>query len=250
MIQLRAGQGKIRPMQLPEKPQKNRSFDELIEGQIKITFYTDPLCCWSWAFEQHWRQLLEAYGDLITYDYVMGGLIPRWDNYHDPLNSVSKPIQMGPVWMHASEVTHVKMKHSIWITDPPHSSYPPSIAFKTVELQSKEAADQFLFAIRKALMEEGINISKIENLFSLARAIEDPAFNFSKFESDWKMEKGNQPFRFDLQKTKFHSIGRFPTLTFQNTDGDGIIITGYRPYEALKEAFLYLHKKQKPSTSS
>ena len=237
-------------MQLPEKQQKNRSFDELIEGQIKITFYTDPLCCWSWAFEQHWRKLLENYGDLISYQYVMGGLIPRWDNYHDPLNSVSKPIQMGPVWMHASEVTHVKMKHSIWITDPPHSSYPPSIAFKTVELQSKDAADEYLFLIRKALMEEGVNISKTENLFALAREVQHPDFDFAIFESAWKAEKGNQPFRLDLQTTKFHSIGRFPTLTFQNTDGDGIVITGYRPYEALSEAFLYLHKKQKPSSST
>jgi len=236
-------------MQPQEKLPKKRSFDKLIEGQIRITFYTDPLCCWSWAFDQHWRMLLQNYSNQITYDYVMGGLIARWDNYHDPMNSVSKPIQMGPVWMHASEVTHVKMKHSIWATDPPHSSYPPSIAFKTVGLQSKDAADQYLFTIRKALMESGINISKTENLFMLAREIKHPEFDFATFESDWKAEKGNQSFRFDLQKTKFHSIGRFPTLTFHNTDGDGIIITGYRPYEALNEAFLYLHNKRKRPSS-
>lgn len=232
-------------MHLQEKLQKKASRDELIEGQIKIAFYTDPLCCWSWAFDQHWRKLLENYGRLITYDYIMGGLVPRWDNYHDPLNSVTKPIQMGPVWMHASEVTHVKMKHSIWATDPPHSSYPPSIAFKTVELQSKEAANEYLYIIRKALMEDGMNISKAENLLMLAGQIQNPGFDLTTFESDWKAEKGHQPFLFDLQKTKFHSIGRFPTLTFQNTAGDGIMITGYRPYEALNEAFLYLHNKRK-----
>lgn len=237
-------------MQLPEKEQKKPNLDKQTEGQIKVAFYTDPLCCWSWAFERHWRQLLENYGSQITYDYVMGGLIPRWDNYHDPLNAVSKPIQMGPVWMHASEVTHVKMKHSIWITDPPHSSYPPSIAFKTVELQSKEAADEYLFLMRKAMMDDGVNISKTDNLFAIAREIKHPAFYFATFESDWKTEKGVQLFRFDLQKTKFHSIGRFPTLTFRNSDGDGIIITGYRPYEALNEAFLYISNKQKPSTST
>lgn len=236
-------------MQPPEKLQKRQSHDERIEGQIEISFYTDPLCCWSWAFDQHWRTLLQNYSDQISYEYVMGGLIPRWDNYNDPLNSVSKPIQMGPVWMHASEVTHVKMKHSIWATDPPHSSYPPSIAFKTVELQSKEAADEFLLIIRKALMEGGVNISKPEHLFMLAREIQKSKFDLATFESDWKAEKGHQPFRLDLQKTKFHNIGRFPTLTFKNSDGAGIMITGYRPYEALKEAFLYLLNKRKKSAS-
>jgi len=237
-------------MQVPEKSQKDRRFDKIIEGQIKISFYTDPLCCWSWAFDQHWRRLLQNYSDQITYDYVMGGLISRWDNYNDPLNSVSKPIQMGPVWMHASEVTHVKMKHGIWATDPPHSSYPPSIAFKTVELQSKEAADEYLLIIRKALMEDAVNISKKENLFALAREINNLEFDFATFESDWKAENGHKPFLQDLQKTKFYSIGRFPTLTFQNSDGDGIMITGYRPYVALNEAFLHLRNKRKTSASS
>jgi predicted DsbA family dithiol-disulfide isomerase len=151
--------------------------------------------------------------------------------------------------MHASEVTHVRMKHSIWATDPPQSSYPPSIAFKTVELQSKEAADEYLSIIRKALMEEGVNISKSENLFMLAREIRKPEFDLATFEADWNAEKGHQPFRLDLQKTKFHNIGRFPTLTFKNNDGAGIMITGYRPYEALKEAFLYLLNKRKTSAS-
>jgi predicted DsbA family dithiol-disulfide isomerase len=233
-----------------KKPQEKPSFDVQVEGQIKVTYYTDPLCCWSWAFEQHWRMLLQNYGALITYEYVMGGMLSRWDNYNDPLNSVSKPIQMGPVWMHASEVTHVKMKYSIWAIDPPYSSYPPSIAFKTVALQSKEAADEYLLIIRKALMERGVNISKSENLLILAKDIQTPEFDSVIFESDWKAGKGNEPFRLDLQKTKFHGIGRFPTLTFQNTHGEGIVITGYRPYEALNDAFMHLHNKRKPSAPS
>jgi putative protein-disulfide isomerase len=224
--------------------QKSPSDRGLTEGQIKITFYTDPLCCWSWAFEQPWRKLLEHYGSNITYEYVMGGMIPRWDIYNDPLNSVCKPIQMGPVWMHAGEVTRVKMNHLIWAIDPPGSSYPPSIAVKTVGLQSKPAADEFLFIIRRALMEDGVNISKSDNLVKLARGIEQEDFDFSIFESDWKSEKGHQAFRADLQKTKYHSVGRFPTLTFQNPDGRGAMITGYRPYEVLEQAFLSVLKQR------
>jgi predicted DsbA family dithiol-disulfide isomerase len=167
----------------------------------------------------------------------MGGMIPHWKSYNDPLNSVTKPIQMGPVWMHASEVTHVKMKYSIWHEDPPSSSYPPCIAVKTVGLQSKVAGDQYLYNIRKALMEDGKNISKTEVLFALAKELESDTFDFSLFETDWENGKGTESFRSDLQKTKFHSIGRYPTLTMQNSSGKGIIIVGYRPFEVLEQAF-------------
>ena len=36
---------------LKESQQAKKANDQKA-GQVKITFYTDPLCCWSWAFEQ------------------------------------------------------------------------------------------------------------------------------------------------------------------------------------------------------
>ncbi|WP_276370888.1 DsbA family protein [Chryseolinea sp. H1M3-3] len=217
--------------------QKNLNNTDKV-GQIKINYYTDPLCCWSWAFEIHWQKLLAEYGGQISHNYVMGGLIPHWKNYNDPINSVTRPIQMGPVWMHASEVTQTKMKYSIWHEDPPSSSYPACIAVKTVGLQSQAAAEKYLQLIRKALMEDGQNISKPEILLSVAKTLESELFNFSTFQKDWDQGNGKEAFRNDLQKTKFHSIGRFPTLTFQNpASNKGIIIVGYRPYNILKQAF-------------
>ncbi len=206
-------------------------------GQVKIDFYTDPLCCWSWALENHWRKLLETYPEEIRYDYVLCGMIPDWKTYNDPMNSVTKPIQMGPVWMHASEVTHVKMKYSIWHEDPPSSSYPACIAVKTALLQSKTAADDYLFQIRKCLMEEGENISRREVLLDIASKLKYEDFNFAQFETDLKTDKGKDLFRSDLQKARFYSIGRYPTLTMKNAEGKGIMIVGYRPYEALVEAY-------------
>jgi putative protein-disulfide isomerase len=209
------------------------------EDRIRITFYTDPLCCWSWAFEPHWRALLAKFGDQISYSYVMGGMIPKWGSYNDPLNSVTKPIQMGPVWMHASEITHVKMNHTIWALDPPESSYPPCIAVKTAELQSARAAEKYFLDIRKAMMDDGINISQERNLLEIARQTSLDEFDLDLFIKDWRKGNGKEAFREDLKKTKFHGIGRFPTLTFQNRDGYGTMIIGYRPYKILEEAYLF-----------
>jgi putative protein-disulfide isomerase len=231
------------PTQQSQKQNRQRKNPSKLDkevGQIKITFYTDPLCCWSWAFEPQWKKLLDNHGNEIQYEYVMGGLIPNWQTYNDPLNSVSKPIQMGPVWMHASEVTRVKMKYSIWHEDPPSSSYPACIAVKTVGLQSAAAAEAYLNKIRRAVMEEGQNISKPGVLLSIASELAMENFDFNKFETDWQLGKGNDSFRDDLKKTKFHGIGRFPTLTLQNATGKGIMLVGYRPYESLNQALSHI----------
>ena len=147
---------------------------------------------------------------------------------------------MGPVWMHASEVTNVKMKYSIWHEDPPTSSYPACIAVKTAGLQSTAASNEYLFRIRQALMEEGVNISKPSILLATAARMKRDDFDFNQFEKDFKVGNGNEAFRNDLHKTKFHSIGRFPTLTFQNSTGKGIIIVGYRPFNDLHRAFAHI----------
>jgi len=216
---------------LPERDNIDR------EDQIKITFYTDPLCCWSWAFEKHWRQLVTRYSAQISYRIVLGGMIPSWPKYNDPLNSISVPAQMGPLWMYAGELTQSKMCHSIWVEDPPHSSFPPSIAVKTAGLQSAKAAERYLLDMRVAMMEEGLNISKDDVLLAIARHIQIEEFDFDRFVQDWRAGNGRQPFREDLCETRFHGIGRFPTLTFQSRRGPGIILVGYRPYEVLVEAF-------------
>ena len=142
---------------------------------------------------------------------------------------------MGPVWMHASEVTHVKMRYDIWHLDPPSSSYPACIAVKTAGLQSGKAEDQYLFEIRRSMMEEAANISKEEILFSIAERVE--SIDFQRFRRDWNEGLGKTPFREDMQKARFHGIGRFPSLTFMNDKGKGIMIVGYRPFDVLQQAF-------------
>jgi putative protein-disulfide isomerase len=205
-------------------------------GQVNIEFYTDPLCCWSWAFEKHWRALLQQHSN-IQYRYVMCGMIQDWKTYSDPMNSVFKPIQMGPVWMHASEVTATKMKYSIWHDDPPTSSYPACIAVKTAGLQSSIAEEKLLFLLRKALMEDGKNISKPEVILAVAHQLDVDGFDILRFERDWLAGKGKENFKTDMKQAKYHNIGRYPTLTFSKNGGAGIMIVGYRPLEALQQAF-------------
>src|SRR5215217_1789774 len=96
-------------------------------GPVEIQSFTDPLCCWSWALEPQWRRLRYEYRDQVRWRYRMGGLIPNWNSYTDPMNIVSKPIQMGPVWLEAKYKSGMPLQDKIWFQDPPASSFPACI---------------------------------------------------------------------------------------------------------------------------
>lgn len=206
---------------------------------IEIVYYTDPLCCWSWAFEKEWQRLQSEFKEKIAWRYCMGGLIPDWNSYNDPMNSVSRPAQMGPVWMEAQHTTGTPINYRIWIDDPPSSSYPACIAVKSAAMQSQKAEESYLRALRKAVMVEGKNIAKTEVLVKIAEKLSEEnrqLLNAEKFIHDLSSEESRNAFRNDLQRARYNRIGRFPTLTITKPHEKGVLITGYRPYKILLQA--------------
>ena len=184
-------------------------------GRLEITYFTDPLCCWSWGFEPQWRKLLYEYEGLISRKYCMAGLLPSWKDFNDSTNSVSRPIQMGPVWMHAAELTHMPINTRIWMEDPPASSYPACIAVKCATLQSEEASEKYLRLAREAVMVRGENIAKTEVLQSIASQLAKKhphLFDLNKFLADLKSDDGIEAFRKDIQQVQLSGISRYPTL--------------------------------------
>ncbi len=165
-------------------------------------------------------------------------MIPDWKTYNDPMNNVTRPLQMAPVWMHASQVSHTPIDYAIWHEDPPASSYPSCIAVKCAALQSAELEKLYLGKVREAVMIRKMNIAREDVLLTLAHELAEVAedFDVKKFTNDLAQGKGKDAFRSDLQKAAFHKIGRYPTLTMTPSEGKGIIIVGYRPYNVLIEA--------------
>jgi len=146
---------------------------------------------------------------------------------------------MGPVWMEAQHKTGAQINDLIWIENPPASSYPACIAVKTAGLQSSQVSEAYLREIWKAVMVDSLDISKKEILIEIAAALlagESVDFNFDRFVAEYNNELSREAFRNDLRQISYNKIGRFPTITFTKA-GKGLIMTGYRPYEALVEAF-------------
>lgn len=206
--------------------------------QVAIVCYTDPLCCWSWGLQPQLQRLLAEHPG-ISIEYRMGGLIPDWTSFSDPLNSIFKPAQMGPMWMQASHLTGRKIDDLIWVKDPPSSSYPACIAVKTAALQSAEAEALMLESLSEAVMTRCQNISKIKVLAAVAEKLGDTypeVFDTARFRKDYNGTESREAFRQDLNEVKLQKVGRFPTLTITNGSQSGVRITGFRPYEALLEA--------------
>ncbi len=211
--------------------------------RLEIIFYTDPLCCWSWVMEPQWRLLVFRLQHSISYRYVMGGLLPSWKNFNDPMLAVSRPIQMGPVWMEASLQTGMSVYDKIWVEDPPPSSYPACIAVKSAGLQSKPAGDKYLRYLREAVMLQGKNIADLNILLDVANllSIDNPGLlNVKQFSADLTNGIGLEAFRNDLNDVQSKGINRFPTLIMRNPAHKALLLTGYRPYTALWEAAQHL----------
>ena len=201
---------------------------------IDITYYTDPLCCWSWAMEPGIRRLQYEFGERIQWRYVMGGLIPGWKYFNDPLNAVSRPAQMGPVWMHASRVSGMPVDYSIWVKNPPASSFLPCMAVKAVQFQSNKYAELYLRLLREDCMLNGVNISRQQELLKMARTLHFyyDGFDVERFANDLRNGKAKSAFQSDMDEVKSRNIHRFPTLLIR-AGGEALLVSGYRPYEFL-----------------
>jgi putative protein-disulfide isomerase len=205
-------------------------------GGVEVTFYTDPLCCWSWAMQPAWDRVVAECAEGVKVQYKMGGLLPSWKHFEDAAHSISRPTQMGPEWMHAAHLSGVTINSQIWITDPPASSYPACIAVKCVQLQSEGYGEKFLQILRKAVMVDGKNIAKNGVIQDAAWLLHDqhPDFDLFKFRDDLMGDAGKEAFRKDLQDGKYLAVNRFPTLVVKRKLGPAVMLTGYQSYESLK----------------
>ena len=88
-------------------------------------------------------------------------------------------------------------------------------------------------------MKNGKNIAKEEVLINIAEKLSgEPKFNFSSeiFKDQLKQDNALEDFRGDLRELQYQQVKRVPTFIIKKGK-EGNILTGYRPYESLSEAF-------------
>lgn len=213
--------------------------------KFKIEYYTDPLCCWSWGMEPQLRKLKYLLKNKLSYRTVMGGLLRDWEHFQDPLNSINKPSQLGPLWMEAKHTTGQPIDESIWIQDPVDTSYLACLAVKAAGMESFLAGEAFLRELREAVMTQKKNIGDKTVIFEIAEKLDEKnVLDARKFRRNFVSEEAADLLRKDLELIKIKSITRFPTLLI-SYKGRTLQITGYRPFPVLLDAFKALDPQLK-----
>ncbi len=123
-----------------------------MSSRVYVTYYTDPLCSWSWAMEPGWRRLRYAFGDQVQWRYKMGGLVADATEFEDPVNSVHRPAQWAPQWFEVAKKTGIPVDEKLWLDGAPESSYPACVAVKAVQRQGPDRAERYLRRLREAAM--------------------------------------------------------------------------------------------------
>lgn len=217
---------------------------------IEVTYFTDPLCSWSWAFEAIWRRLRYEFADRIAWRYVLGGMIPDWQSFNDPLHSVHRPAQMGPSWYEVRHLTGMPIDEMIWLQDPPASSYPACVAVKAAGRQGLDVQEAYLRRLREAVMLERRNVARREVLVELFDELAGDPLSGAGFRRDLVGDAALEAFREDLKDAGYRNIGRFPAFVLRGAAGRAVLLVGYRPYPVFREALAAVAPDLSPSRTA
>ncbi len=216
---------------LPDTLQPATFHSNTAEKPIKVVYFTDPICSSCWGIEPQLRKLKLEYGGVLEFEYRMGGLLPDW-SYNS--GGISKPSDVAHHWDEVSLHYDMPIDGDVWLGDPLHSSYPPSIAFKAAQMQDEKKAHLFLRKIRELVFLEKINIAKWENL---AKAAEYVGLDVEQMKSDVE-GKAKQLFEADLKEARSMGVRGFPTLFFTDGKERREVVYGSKPYASFEAAIL------------
>lgn len=209
------------------------------EKPVKLFYFTDPICSSCWGIEPQLRKLKLEYGDYFDMEYRMGGLLKSWDAYGG--RDVNGPTSVAKHWEEAGAYYDMPIDGDVWLEDPLHSSYPPSIAFKAAQLQGEKKSLDFLRRIKEMVFLEKKNITRMEHL---EQAAIDSGLNVDTFKADYKTRAGKL-FDDDLAFARSLGVRGFPTIFFTDKEGNRLLVYGSKPYESYEDALLKLYPDAK-----
>ena len=216
-----------------KNPGGNQTAAESLQKPVKVIYYTDPICSSCWGIEPQLRKLKLEYGDVLDFEYRMGGLLPDW-SYNS--GGISKPADVAHHWDEVSEYYDMPIDGDLWLEDPLNSSYPPSIAFKAAQIQSREKAVLFMRELRELVFLKKKNIAKWANIEEAANRV---GLDTRQLKTDFD-GKANELFREDLELAKQLGVRGFPSMFFVDDKGNTEFVYGSKAYAFFEVALLKL----------
>lgn len=197
-------------------------------------YVTDPICSGCWALEPAWRKLAHRHREILSVRHVYGGLLPAWEGFADRGAGISAPADVAPHWAEVAERSGQAINPTVWESDPPSSSYPPSKAAHVVRMLDPSSEEPFLRRIREAIFVEARNIARPEVLVACA---EDVGIDARAFTTLLEADAGARGLDSDLSEARALGVRVFPTLIFSGA-GSSVTLAGTHPFHQLESALL------------
>jgi predicted DsbA family dithiol-disulfide isomerase len=189
---------------------------------VRVQYFTDPACSWSWGIEPMVRRLMVEFADSLAWTYVMGGLAREFD----PPVARTRQVEQ---WLDAAAETGMPYDPRLWTEGPITSSYPACMAVKAASEQSSDGGYAYLRALREGLMCFRRKLDTTEALVEEARRVK---LDVERFRIDLGSHATVEAFGADLEATRADERA-LPTLVF----GDGShSVSGSAPYGQYRDA--------------
>lgn len=179
---------------------------------VHASYYTDPLCVWSWGTEPQLRRLLVEFGEGIRITYVMAGMSRESPD----------PEEMLEEWLDVTEQTGMPVDPRLWLADPPRSSYPACMAVKAAAEQGDPGP--YLRSLREGLMCERRRLDHAEAFMGEAREV--AGLDLDRFRIDLGSHAIVEAFGADMERGQAANDDPerdrvpLPTLELRGEDGE------------------------------
>lgn len=203
-------------------------------SEIVLTQYTDPNCTWSWGAEPIMRHIETRYGDQLEFEFVVGGLVRDFDEFHDGANEIEEPADVAPHWEEASGKHGMPVDVAVWEEAPPRSTYPACMATKAAELQDPRLGLRYLRRLREVTATEVRNIAKRSTLVEVGESVGVDTDRLVEALDDGRAERA---FREDLGRMRQRGVRGFPTFEL-TVGGEPTILGTYQPFENIERTLL------------
>lgn len=205
-------------------------------NKIRIYQFTDPVCVWCWGNEPVIRALEYLYGEKISIEYVMGGLIEDITTLYDlsgPKNRIIERANeiIANNWITAS-ARHgmpVNIEHMSLFSERYPSSFPQNIAYEAAKRINPVLAKKYLRRIREATFLEQRRTSQMDVLVELATEV---GFDAAQFIDEYTTGSAPGDFQQERMRCRRNGITGFPSYLIKN-DSTKIILGGYQNLSTL-----------------
>jgi putative protein-disulfide isomerase len=208
---------------------------------VEVTYYTDPVCPWSWGLEPAMRKLSEEFAGEVRFTYVMCGMARQLEG---------GVVQDGAAFKLLSSTLEAAWQSGMpadprpWLDDPPRSSHPACIAVKAAEQQGDPA--RLLRRLREGFLCRRRRLDAAQALLEESRHV--PGIDSERFAIDFHSHATLEAFGADLDLAKAAAQragnkaadGRpeLPSLEFRGADGALHGVYGFADYAELRRAAL------------